>query len=89
MPVKSKVLVVEDEKSISNFIVAILNANNYDVVTARTGQEAYSLITSCCPDVVILDLTCMPGIRRAGHFTIQRNGSGQSAECWIWTAWMC
>ena len=34
MPVKSKVLVVEDEKSISNFIVAILNANNYDVVTA-------------------------------------------------------
>ena len=56
MPVKSKVLVVEDEKSISNFIVAILNANNYDVVTARTGQEAYSLITSCCPDIVILDL---------------------------------
>ena len=56
MPVKNKVLVVEDEKSISNFIVAILNANNYDVVTARTGQEAYSLITSCCPDVVILDL---------------------------------
>ena len=56
MPLKSKVLVVEDEKSISNFIVAILNANNYDVVTARTGQEAYSLITSCCPDVVILDL---------------------------------
>ena len=56
MPVKNKVLVVEDEKSISNFIVAILSANNYDVVTARTGQEAYSLITSCCPDVVILDL---------------------------------
>ena len=56
MPVKSKVLVVEDEKSISNFIVAILTANNYDVVTARSGQEACSLIMSCCPDVVILDL---------------------------------
>ena len=56
MPVKNKVLVVEDEKSISNFIVAILTANNYDVVTAKTGQEAYSLITSCCPDIVILDL---------------------------------
>lgn len=56
MPVKSKILVVEDEKSISNFIVAILTANNYDVVTAKTGREAYSLITSCCPDVVILDL---------------------------------
>lgn len=56
MPVKNKILVVEDEKSISNFIVAILTANNYDVVTAKTGQEAYSLITSCCPDIVILDL---------------------------------
>lgn len=56
MPVKSKILVVEDEKSISNFIVAILTANNYDVVTARNGQEACSLIMSCCPDVVILDL---------------------------------
>lgn len=56
MPVKGKVLVVEDEKSISNFINAILQANNYDVVLAKTGQEACSLITSCCPDIVILDL---------------------------------
>ena len=56
MPVKNKVLVVEDEKSICNFMTAILTANNYDVVTAKTGQEAYSLISSCCPDIVILDL---------------------------------
>lgn len=56
MPVKNKVLVVEDEKSICNFMTTILTANNYDVVTAKTGQEAYSLISSCCPDIVILDL---------------------------------
>ena len=56
MSLKDKVLVVEDERSISNFISAILEANNYDVITARTGQDAYSMITSHCPDVVILDL---------------------------------
>lgn len=56
MQVKNKVLVVEDEKSICNFMTTILTANNYDVVTAKTGQEAYSLISSCCPDIVILDL---------------------------------
>lgn len=53
---KKKVLVVEDEKSILNFITAILTANNYDVISALTGQEAYGLITSCCPDIVLLDL---------------------------------
>lgn len=34
----------------------ILEANNYDVITASTGKEAYAMITSHCPDVVILDL---------------------------------
>ena len=56
MPVKLKVLVVEDEGSISNFVSTILTANHYDVILARNGAEAYAMITSHCPDVVILDL---------------------------------
>ena len=56
MDIKDKVLVVEDDKSIRNFIRAVLEANHYDVIMAETGTEAYSLITSRCPDVVILDL---------------------------------
>ena len=56
MSVKQKILVVEDERSISNFIGTILKANDFDVITARTGQEAYSMITSHCPDLVLLDL---------------------------------
>lgn len=56
MEIKDRVLIVEDDKSIRNFIRAILEANNYDVIIANTGAEAYSLITSRCPDLVILDL---------------------------------
>lgn len=56
MDIKDRVLVVEDDKSIRNFFRTVLEANNYDVIMADTGTEAYSLITSRCPDVVILDL---------------------------------
>lgn len=65
MEIKDRVLIVEDDKSIRNFIRAILEANNYDVMIANTGTEAYSIITSCCPDLVILDLGLpdMDGIR--------------------------
>lgn len=56
MEIKDRILVIEDDKSIRNFLRAILEANNYDVMMANTGSEAYSLITSQCPDLVILDL---------------------------------
>lgn len=56
MEVRDRILIVEDDKSIRNFFRAILEANNYDVMMATTGTEAYCLITSQCPDLVILDL---------------------------------
>ena len=56
MNIRDKVLVVEDEKSISGFIRAILSSNGYDVIIARSGSEAFSMISSHCPDLVVLDL---------------------------------
>lgn len=56
MDIKDRVLVVEDDKSIRNFFRTVLEANNYDVIMASTGAEAYSMVTSQCPDVVLLDL---------------------------------
>ena len=56
MEIKDRVLVIEDDKSIRNFMKTILEANNYEVIMAVNGAEAYSMITSQCPDVVILDL---------------------------------
>lgn len=56
MNIKDKILVVEDEKGISGFMKAILSSNGYDVVVADTGGEAFSMISSHCPDLVVLDL---------------------------------
>ena len=56
MKIKDKVLIVEDEQSISNFLSAILEGNGYDAMVVRTGGEALTMIASHCPDLVILDL---------------------------------
>ena len=56
MEIRDKIIIVEDESSIINLLKTILRANNYDVLTAATGAEAGSMITSHCPDLVILDL---------------------------------
>ena len=56
MKLKDKVLVVEDEQNISNFISTVLTANDFDVLVAQTGADAISMITSHCPDLIILDL---------------------------------
>ncbi len=56
MDIRDRLLLVQDENSIPNFFRTVLEANNYDVIMADTGTEACSLITSRCPDVVILDL---------------------------------
>ena len=56
MTIREKILVVEDEKSISHFISTILNNNGYEALKARSGSEALSMISSHCPDLIILDL---------------------------------
>ena len=56
MTIREKILVVEDEKSISHFISAVLSTNGYEAMQARTGLEALSMISSHCPDLIILDL---------------------------------
>ena len=56
MEVRDRILIIEDDRSIRKFFRTILEANRYDVISADTGEEGYSLITSQCPDLVILDL---------------------------------
>lgn len=56
MLLKQKVLIVEDEESIVSFLTTVLIANGFEVITAGDGLSAYSMITSHCPDIVILDL---------------------------------
>ena len=56
MEIRDRVLIVEDDKNIRSFLQTVLEANNYEVLLAQNGLSAYSLITSQCPDLVILDL---------------------------------
>ncbi|MCI2058318.1 MAG: response regulator transcription factor [Oscillibacter sp.] len=56
MKIREKVLIVEDEHSIARFISTILTSHGYESLGAQTGAQAQSLISSWCPDLVILDL---------------------------------
>lgn len=53
---KLSVLVIEDEKSIYDFIAKTLNASDYKAVTAGSGKEGLAILTSALPDLVLLDL---------------------------------
>ena len=56
MNIRDKILIVEDERSISGFIKTVLVNNGYEVVLAHSGTEAFSMVSSHCPDLVVLDL---------------------------------
>lgn len=51
-----KILVIEDEKNILNFISSVLTAQKYQVVSAATGRDGLSQAASQCPDLILLDL---------------------------------
>ena len=56
MSEKQTILVIEDERSISNFICRALSANDYKAIPAYRGKEGMSLFFSHSPDMVLLDL---------------------------------
>ena len=53
---KYKILLVEDEGNILNFVTALLEANDYQVITAKNYEMAKTMYASHIPDLVILDL---------------------------------
>jgi two-component system KDP operon response regulator KdpE len=53
---KYKILIVEDEANICNFVSTILETNGYQVLQAQTCQQGIMMFASHVPDVIILDL---------------------------------
>lgn len=51
-----KILIVDDEKPISDIIKFNMTREGYEVVTAFDGREALSMFAAELPDIVILDL---------------------------------
>ncbi len=53
---KYKILVVEDEDNILNFVTALLEASDYKVITATSCETGQMMYSSYLPDLIILDL---------------------------------
>ncbi|KGM93464.1 response regulator transcription factor [Clostridium botulinum] len=58
---KHKVLVIEDEQSISKFIKLVLQKQDFEVIQAFSGEDGIKKVTTENPVVVILDIM-LPGI---------------------------
>ena len=56
MSIKQLILIVEDEKGISNFMSSILESNDYQVLKCTNGIEAISLTANRSPNLILLDL---------------------------------
>jgi two-component system copper resistance phosphate regulon response regulator CusR len=59
-PSLSRILIVEDDKKLADSLAAGLKTHGYEVFVARTGEDAFFLIHSAHPSLVLLDLT-LPG----------------------------
>ena len=53
---KTKILIVDDDPDILVAIGAVLEARNYQVITARDGEEGLAKLKEERPDLMILDL---------------------------------
>ena len=53
---KYKILIIEDEANIRNFVKILLVTNQYQVFTAENGAEGLFELRVHCPDLILLDL---------------------------------
>ncbi len=58
---KERILVAEDDRTARVSLVGLLEAEGFTVLSAETGTQARSLLTSEEPDVALLDIR-MPGL---------------------------
>lgn len=64
---KPTILVVDDENSIVESLVAILNQSGFDAVGANNGLDAVHNVSNNCPNILLTDVAMpkMDGIRLA------------------------
>lgn len=51
-----KIMVVEDDPDLLEMLVALLESEGYTAVGAKTGTEAFRMIDSDLPDLILLDI---------------------------------
>ncbi len=53
---KKKILIVDDEDQVREFVVAVLEENGFVPIVATNGEEAMQMIRENRPDLVIMDI---------------------------------
>jgi DNA-binding response OmpR family regulator len=74
-PVRSKILIIEDDRKMSAALVSGVEGAGYDVTAAGSAEEGFFLVHSLQPDLLLLDLTLpqrngldiLKQIRKEGH----------------------
>lgn len=56
-PTKPRVLVVEDDPTVRNAVVRVLELEGYEVPVAKDGRSAIDMILEHTPDAVVMDVT--------------------------------
>ena len=56
MSEQTKVLVVDDEQSITDLVALALRYEQFEVAVAHTGRQALNAVRSFHPDLVVLDV---------------------------------
>lgn len=57
----SKILIVDDEKDVLDFLSVELARRGYEIETASSGEEAVERVEATRPDLMLLDMR-MPGM---------------------------
>ncbi len=71
--IASRILLVDDERHLLVSLKDYLVSEQFDVVTASSGEEALEKLDATCPDLIVLDIS-MPGMGGLG-FLKQISGS--------------
>jgi len=59
--VRSKILIIDDDREMTELLKIVLEPQSFIVETANTGKEGIELLKQFDPDVVVMDLL-MPGM---------------------------
>ena len=55
--IRQKILIVEDDRSLSAALVTGIESAGYEVATAHSAEEGFFLVHRLQPDLLLLDLT--------------------------------
>lgn len=53
---RAKILLIDEDESISYLLRRILQGENYKVYTAKSGKQGMAMCASLCPDLLLMDI---------------------------------